>query len=242
MIVLHGFGPGFGLPEISPYVTKTEVQLKMAGLVYRKDRAIPTDSPKGQLPFIDDGDQRIADSTFIRGHIERRHGVDFDAGLNSVEHAQAWAFERMIESHVIAALVGARWLIPDNFARGPVNFFNGAPEQVRAKVIADALARVAENYRLSGLGRHTPEEALELSARSLSALSLQLGDKPHLMGSRPSGVDAVMFGAVAGILTPFFDSPLRQRVLHFDNLVAYADRMMAQYYPEHPWQVRAQAA
>ena len=39
MITLFGFGAGFGLPEISPYVTKTEVQLKMAGLAYRKERA-----------------------------------------------------------------------------------------------------------------------------------------------------------------------------------------------------------
>jgi len=53
LITLYGFGPGFGLPEISPFVTKTEVQLKMAGLAYRKEKARPTSSPKGQLPFID---------------------------------------------------------------------------------------------------------------------------------------------------------------------------------------------
>ena len=41
MIVLYGGGPNFGLPEVSPYVTKTEVQLKMAGLAYRKERATP---------------------------------------------------------------------------------------------------------------------------------------------------------------------------------------------------------
>src|SRR6202000_3368828 len=82
MIILSGGGPNFGLPEISPYVTKTEVQLKMAGLAYRKERATPTDSPKGQVPFIDDDGERIADSTFIRAHIERKYGVDLDAGLD----------------------------------------------------------------------------------------------------------------------------------------------------------------
>ena len=41
MITLYGFGAGFGLPEISPFVTKTEVQLKMAGLAYRKEKAKP---------------------------------------------------------------------------------------------------------------------------------------------------------------------------------------------------------
>ncbi len=32
MIILYGLGPGFDLPEISPFVTKTEVHLRMAGL------------------------------------------------------------------------------------------------------------------------------------------------------------------------------------------------------------------
>ena len=59
MITLYGFGAGFGLPEISPFVTKTEVQLKMAGLAYRKERPMPPASPKGQLPYIvDDGRER----------------------------------------------------------------------------------------------------------------------------------------------------------------------------------------
>ena len=100
MITLYGFGAGFGLPEISPFVTKTEVQLKMAGLAYRKERAMPPASPKGQLPFIEDDSERIADSTFIRAHLERKYGFDFDAGLDMQMRAQAWAFERMIEHHV----------------------------------------------------------------------------------------------------------------------------------------------
>ena len=58
MITLYGFGPGFGLPEKSPFVTKTEVQMKMAGLAYRKEKAMPPASPKGQLPYIVDDEER----------------------------------------------------------------------------------------------------------------------------------------------------------------------------------------
>lgn len=242
MITLYGFGAGFGLPEISPFVTKTEVQLKMAGLAYRKQRAMPPASPKGQLPYIDDDGQSIADSTFIRAHIERKYGFDFDLGLDRPARAQAWAFERMIESHVYWALVGARWVDPENFAKGPAHFFDGAPEDRREKLREDAQFRVAENYLLSGLGRHAPDDDVELGARSLLALSVQLGDKPYLMGEKPCGTDATAFGALSGILTPFFDSKLRTRAEEFENLAAYVERMMQQYYPEFAWTKQREAA
>jgi glutathione S-transferase len=242
MITLYGLGAGFGLPEISPFVTKTETQLKMAGLAYRKQQAMPPSSPKGQLPYIDDDGERIADSTFIRGHIERKYGFDFDDGLGPLQRAEAWAFERTIEHHLYWALVGARWTDPENFAKGPAHFFDAAPEQNRATLREDAQWRVAENYRLSGLGRHLPEEAIDLIARSLSALSLRLAEGPYLMGERPCGTDATAFGVIAGILTPFFDSPLRRRTQQLANLSAYVERMMAQYYPDYPWSARALAA
>ena len=205
MITLYGFGAGFGLPEISPFVTKTEVQLKMAGLAYRKERAMPPASPKGQLPYIVDEAESIANSTFIRAHIEGKYGFDFDAPLSLQARAQAWAFERMIEHHVYWALVGARWVDPVNFAKGPAHFFDGIAEHMREKIREDAQFRVAENYLLSGLGRHAPDEDVDLAVRSLFALSVQLGDKPYLMGDTPCGTDATAFGALAGILTPYFE-------------------------------------
>ena len=242
MITLYGFGAGFGLPEISPFVTKTEVQLKMASLAYRKERAMPPASPKGQLPYIEDDGERIADSTFIRAHVERKYGFDFDAGLDRAVRAQAWAFERMIEHHVYWAMVGARWVDPENFAKGPSHFFDGAPDDRREKLREDAQFRVAENYLLSGLGRHAPGDDVVLALRSILALSVQLGDKPYLMGEKPVGVDATAFGALAGILTPFFESKLRARAEQFDNLVHYVDRMMQQHYPDFAWAQAREAA
>ena len=47
---------------------------------------------------------------------------------------------------------------------------------------------------------------------------------------------------LAALLTPFFESPLRRRAERFPNLVAYVDRLMAQFYPDFPWRRFAEAA
>jgi glutathione S-transferase len=242
MIILYGANAGFGLPQTSPFVTKTEVQLKMAGLEYETRWAPPSTSPKGQLPYIDDGAERIADSTFIRAHIEHKYGFDFDEGLDSLQRAQAWAIERMIEHHIYWALVGARWLDSRNFAKGPAHFFDDAPEAQRQHICDTARAAVTANHRISGLGRHSPDESLDLASRSLEALSTLLGGKLYLMGNTPCGTDATAFATLAGLMTPFFDSPLRQRALMFGNLTDYVERMMQLFYPQHAWAPRQQAA
>ncbi|MBR1217598.1 glutathione S-transferase family protein [Bradyrhizobium sp. U87765 SZCCT0131] len=236
MITLYGIGPGFGLPEVSPYVTKTEVQLRLAGLPYIKQQGMRDSSPKGQLPYIADGDALVADSTFIRLHIEQAYGMDLDAALDARQRAEAWALERMIENHFNWASGFARWMLAENFEKGPARFFDNAPEAVRDSLRRDVQAQVAETMRIAGLARHTPEEIVMLGVRSLSALSVMLGDTPYLFGDRPCGVDATAFAALAGLLTPFFDSPLRQQALQFPNLLRYVDRMMVQFYPEHRWE------
>ena len=83
MLIFYGFGSAFGLPDPSPFVMKSEVQLKMAGVPYRFERAAPPTAPKGKIPFIRVGAHRVGDSTFIRAHIEKAHGFDFDKHLNA---------------------------------------------------------------------------------------------------------------------------------------------------------------
>ena len=235
MITLYGAGANFGVPEVSPYVTKTEVHLRMAGLAYVKETAMPQGSPKGQLPWLDDDGELIADSHFIRLHLEKKYAVDFDEGLSLAERAQAWAIERMVENHFGWTLAHVRWLIPENYAKGPAQFFASLPPALQEDMRRDIQGRVAENIRAAGVGRHSEAEILSLGVRSLAALSALLGAKPFLMGCRPSGVDAVAFGMLAGLMAPYFDAPIRERAMSFCNLVAYVDRMMAGVYPEFDW-------
>lgn len=234
-ITLYVFGPNFGLPDVSPFVLKTEVQLKMAGLPYHKQLGGFPKAPKGKLPFIDDGEV-VGDSTFIRAHLEKKHGLDLDGGLDAAQRALSWATERMLEDHLHWAMLYFRWQVRENFDKGPAHFFDGAPEHLRAQLREEAYERVKRNLHGHGIGRHSVQEIVELGDRSLSALSTLLGSKPYLLGDRPRASDATAFAELAALLTPFFQSPLRTRALEYKNLVAYTARMMRQYYPEHPWE------
>ncbi len=242
MITLYGFGPNFGLPETSPYVTKTEVQLQMAGLAYRKEQAFPEQSPKGQMPFIKDDGVLVADSAFIRRHIERKYGVDLDAGLNPRQRAEAWALERMVENHFGWMVGYTRFFLPENFEKGPAHFFDHAPEPQRAAMREAMMQRMRESFLAVGVLRHSPEEIDELGGRSIDALAAVLGDKPYLMAERPTSVDAIAFGALAALVTPFFDSPLKRRAEQYEALLDYVDRMMRRFYPRFAWGEWRQAA
>jgi glutathione S-transferase len=239
MITLFAFGPAFGLPDPSPFVIKTEVQLKMAGAPYRFERGGPQAGPKGKIPFIEDNGVRIGDSTFIRAHIEKTCGVDLDHGLSVEARARAWAIERMLEDHLYFALIQMRWMDDSNFAKGPAHFFDMAPEQARDQVRSEARERVRGKLDGHGLGRHSEAEIVQLGARSLAALSVLIGGNSYLMGPEPSGSDATAFGMVASVLTPFFDTKLRDAALSHDNLVRYSERMMQHYYPEFAEQAAA---
>jgi glutathione S-transferase len=233
MITLYTFGPGAGLPDFSPFVMKAEVLLKMSGLPYRTDTTGFRKAPKGKLPYIDDDGEIVADSTFIRWHLERKHRIDFDRGLTPEQRASAWAFEKMAEDNLYWVLVDQRWVDDTNFDRGARNFFNPVPALVRPLVVAMVRRRVRGSLWAQGMGRLAPDEIAALGSRSIRALAEFLGDKPFFMGAEPSGVDASVFAFVTGVLCPQFRSPVRDAAERYDNLRRYVGRMTARYYPDY---------
>jgi glutathione S-transferase len=234
MITLYTFGPAFGLPDPSPFVTKAEVLLKMAGLPYRSDTGGFSRAPKGKLPYIEDDGERIADSTFIRFHIEKKYGFDFDRGLSAEQRAVAWAFEKMMEEQLYFALIDSRWMDDANFAKGPMNFFRGVPAPLRPFVVAMIRRKVRRSLHGQGTGRHSNAEIVQLGSRSIDAVATHIGRNAFFMGAEPTAVDATMFGFLAGILCPIFDTPLRTAAERHDNLRRYVGSMTGRYYPELP--------
>ncbi len=232
MIKLYGFGRAFGLADPSPFVVKAEVLLKLAGLPYERASANIRKAPKGKAPYIDDNGTIVADSTFIRMHMERTRGIDFDKGLSDEQKGVAWAVEKMLEDHLYWLVVHERWMIPDNFDRGPRKFFDSVPAPLRPFILAMVRRKVAANLHAQGTGRHTDQERVLLAARAATALARIIGDKPWLMGETPCGADATAYAFVSGSLCPLFEGPTRTAVTAHANLVAYAQRGRARWFAE----------
>ena len=234
MITLYTFGPGFGLPDPSPFVTKAELLLKMSGLPFTTDATGFRKAPKGKLPYLRDGDAVVCDSTFIRWHLESKHGINFDGELDSRARAIGWAAEKMLEDHLYWAALDARWNVDANFARGPARFFDAAPAPVRPIIKALVRRGVRTKLRSQGFGKHTRAEIEALGCRSIRALSDILGENAYLLGPEPCGADATAYAFVAGVLCPAFETPLRTAAEECANLVEYESRMRCRYYLELP--------
>ncbi|MEM7193141.1 MAG: glutathione S-transferase family protein [Pseudomonadota bacterium] len=233
MITLFTFGSAFGLPDMSPFVTKGEMLLKLAGLDYRTDKTGFDAAPKGKLPYIDDEGALIADSTFIRQHIEKKYGFDFDQGLDADERATAWAYERMFEDHIYWAFLHARWIDDRNFERGPRAYFQRMPMPMRLIVPRLARRQLKSQIMGHGIGRHTEAEIVALGTKSLDAAAIYLGEKNFMMGDTPTGLDATAFPFFIGALCPTFETPLRTVVEGHGNIKAYVARMAARFYPDN---------
>jgi len=234
MITLHGFGPAMGLPEISPFVTKAHFLLRMAGLPYETSTnpAGFLKAPKGKLPYISDGGAVISDSTFIRFHIEKTYGFDFDCGLSAAEKAAGWALERMCEEHLYWLIIDVRWLDDANFRAGPAEMFKSFPAPVRPLIGAYARRTMRRTLRLQGLGRHDVASRLELATRDFFAVSDLLADKPFLFGGEPRGADASVAAFVIAALAKATVAPLRDAAESRPNLVAYGERMTRRFFAE----------
>lgn len=225
MLTLDVFGAAWGLPDASPFVTKALALLELSGLDYETRRGDPRKAPNGKLPVLRDGDRTIADSTFIRWHLESAHGIDFDPGLSAEQKATGWLIEKALEDNLYWALVHERWAIDGNFDKGPRMFFNVIPAPVRPIVTSLVRRSVKKSLHAQGTSRHDRADIVRIAGRTLGAFSDVLGSNDFLFGDTPSGWDASGYAFVGSALCDRFESGVRDAALQHPNLEAYAARL-----------------
>src|ERR1700751_1356039 len=169
MIHLHAFAPLWGLVDISPFVTKVDVYLRLTNLPYK---LVPFSMesfaavPKGKLPYIVDGEERIADSNFIIDHLKKRYGDPLDAKLDPTERATGHTIKRMLEENFYWVLVNERWR-ETNVAVEKYPMMIGQPPEFVKTVLYNILGELHGH----GMGGHTSDEIENIGKSDLTALS-----------------------------------------------------------------------
>ncbi len=231
MITLYGSGPHFGMPDPSPFVIKAVTLFRMAGIPYTPAEMSFGKAPKGKIPYMEEGGKLIGDSTFIRFYLEEKYGIDFNAGYNSIELAQGWAIERMLEEHFYWFVVHDRWCVERNFEAGPREFFNMAPAPIRPFIKAMVRRQVRKTLHAQGLGRHTDAERNRLGIADVNAVATLLGGKKYLLGSNPCGVDATVHASLWTASCPLFESVIGAHIRSHEKIMAYIERMCSEFHP-----------
>lgn len=219
------FPPVWGR-SISPFALKLEAWMRLAGIPFETRPSLRLDkAPKGKFPYIQDGPERLGDTSLIIAHLKASRGIDPDAALDAAARAQAVMLQRVFEDHLYFAIVYSRWIDPEGWRcmREPLSQLFPAP--LRAFVGPTARRRVRRQLLEQGTGRHSRDEVYALAQEDLEAASTCLGDRYFFLGEQLSTIDAVAYGFLANILRVPIETELKRIAASYDNLVAWCDVM-----------------
>jgi glutathione S-transferase len=241
MIILHKFIPAWGLPDISPFCTKVETYLRMTGWQYQTKLGDSRKAPKQKLPFIELQGRTVCDSSDIvrtlEAHKDNPLGHALDVGLSARDLAISRALQSMLEEHLYFINYWRRWGDPAGWqVMQPVLagmvIQLGVPS-FAAKLVTGLIRRQAlKSMYAQGTGRYSAEEINAIGIQIITALSDWLGDQAYMLGEQPRTLDATAYSFLIGILLPPIEGSLKAHLQSKANLVAYCQRMKAQYWGE----------
>lgn len=201
MIIVHGYVASWGLPDISPYVTKLVTYLRMTGTPFEYKNQdltkLDTDAPFGKLPYIIDtsDNTKVADSNTIIEYLSRKYDIKLDEGLTPAERALSVAFDRLATEHLYwSGVIQPRWKQDEGFEIYIPYLVQGAEVGPELRAFLDAFrVRILNGFEGQGMGRRDVDTVLAFYKTDVDALSDFLGNKQYFLGDKPRSVDAAIF-------------------------------------------------
>jgi glutathione S-transferase len=232
MLKLYQFERKWGIPNLGPFCCKTETYLRMANIAYEIKVTLPSEAPKGKLPYIEDGGEVLADSGFIVLHLKTKY-KDLDIGLNPAELALSVAMQRLLEEHLYWGIMFSRWQYTGaNWLITKEAMFGMMPPNIRELTAVYYHHTIKQQIHGHGMGRHNAEEIFSLGKQDIDALAACLGDKKYFLGNTPTTLDTSAFGILINTIGCPIESQLKEYGLSKTNLVNFIHRIKAEYYPE----------
>lgn len=230
ILKIHNFPCVIGM-QPSPFGLKLETWLRMVKQPYDVSWSFTTLGPKGKVPFVTLEGKPIGDSELVIQELAARTDQDLDRNLSMAERARGTVIRRLLEEHLYFIIVYSRWQDPEVWPAFSKRVFSGVPFPIRALIKSKGSKAVRSTIRAQGISRHTPDEIYSKAVRDLECLAVTLGTKPYLHGDTPSVTDASLYGHLANIYYQPDEGQLQRELRQFDNLIAYTQRLKADYFP-----------
>ncbi len=224
MIELHQFRRAWGLNP-SPFCLKVETFCQLAGIAYKSVPTLPFKAPRGKLPFIVAGGERIADSGLILSYLRAAADEDMDVGLDARQRATGHLLRRVCEESLYFVVVYSRWIDDDGWAVAKPEFFRGLPPILRSVLPGRSRTKVRAQLHQQGYGRHGRDEVFAIGAADLEALAVYLSYHAFAVTDRPTSYDASVYALLKSILATPVESPLKQAAQALPVLTDYVLRV-----------------
>ncbi|KXS15087.1 hypothetical protein M427DRAFT_56981 [Gonapodya prolifera JEL478] len=232
-VVLYQFKREDGAPSGSPFCTKAETILKFIGAEYDNVWSMPHKFERNKVPVFQYNGKVYHDSQIGYGRLAE-DGVleDLDAGLPEGKQAIGLAFRNLVELQLVPISAYERWV-----AEYPASLHKFLLKDVPYPIRLILMRTIQPNVKrglMFGIGRYGQDMFTTLLPDSLKAISTQLGPNKWLLGTvSPTTADASFFGYLAtNIAHGTFSPRTFAEIRRHPNIVAYYQRIRAQYWPE----------
>jgi len=220
MLTLYSYPTLFGVADNNGYGLKVFAFLKLAGVPFRHEHIFDASkAPRGQLPYIVDGDDTVGDSETIIAWVTKKYDVKLDAALTLAQRTTNLLVTRTLDD-LYWVMSYSRWKDERYW-----HLFRDALKREHPHLTDEGLMKAkefnAQRYYYAGIGRFEPDAAMARGLADLAALASLIPAEGFVHGDRPGAVDAGIYGFIANIYYYDIDTPLKQFVVAHDNLVRH---------------------
>jgi metaxin len=228
---------GNGLASIDPKCLAVMTYCKFA---QNSTTVQPTRNPykyfSYTLPVLKHDKLMICGVTKIIDYL-KLNSTDIDQGLPDKSQGLMGAYISMVEEKLVPALNYYFWIDARNYSDSTrpkyakammFPFFFFLPFRIHNQLLSDITSSFNHNLPIEDIECKLYKDAKEC----LNLLSKLLGEKEFFFGTRPTTLDAVVYGYIAVLLKSTLPNEiLQQHLKNCNNLVSFCERISNKYFP-----------
>jgi len=220
MLTLYSYPELFGVADNNGYGLKVFAVLRLCDMPFCHEHVLDASSaPRGQLPYITDDGETVGDSDTIIAYLIHKYRLTIDAALTEAQRDKDHLIIRMLDD-LYWVMSYSRWKDERYWPAFRAALLKEHPNLTEAGLLK-AREFNSQRYYFQGIGRYAPDVAFARGLADLRVLSHLVPSDGYLHGSKPTSIDAAIYGFIANIYFYDIDTPLKQFVASQPNLVRH---------------------